>query len=168
MSHSTLVLGLGDVTRGDDGFGPCALAELRRTHALDAEIVTVEAPAVGIRLLPLLASVRRVLLVTAVHLGAPPGSIHRLEWHGHPEDLGPRLPAIRQGGIELLRTLHYWVETVPELVVLGVETDRSRGTELSACAALAVRPAVEQCVVELQRWGHRVTARSATSHHVPA
>lgn len=166
MSHSTLVLGLGDARRGDDGFGPRTVAELLRTHNLDQQIITVDAPTVGMRLLPLLASVRHVLLVTAVHVSAPPGTLHRLEWHGRPEDLGPRLPAIRRGGIELLRTLHFWVESVPDLVVLGLEADRHAGAELGVYAALAVRPAVDQCVAELRRWGHAVPSRKAIPDRV--
>jgi hydrogenase maturation protease len=159
--RSTLVLGLGDVRRGDDAFGPHVLRELQRGYVLDPQILTVEAAGVGMRTLPLLSSVGQVLLVTAVRLGGTPGALHRLEWHGRPEDLGPRLPAIRRSGIEVLRSLHFWVDPVPELVVLGVESETTTGGLLSPLVALAVHPTMDACVAELRRWGHEVTPRAA-------
>jgi hydrogenase maturation protease len=159
--RSTLVLGLGDVRRGDDAFGPHVLRELQRGFVLDPQILTLEAAGVGMRTLPLLSSVGQVLLVTAVRLGGTPGTLHRLEWHGRPEDLGPRLPAIRRSGIEVLRSLHFWVDPVPELVVLGVGSETTTGGLLSPLVALAVRPTMDACVTELRRWGHEVTPRAA-------
>ena len=159
---ATLLLGLGDVRRGDDAFGPQVLRELQRRYAFDPQVLTVEAAGVGMRTLPLLASVGHVLLVTAVRVGGMPGSLHRLEWHGRPEDLGPRLPAIRRSGIEVLRSLHFWVDPVPELLVLGVEGETSTGCALSPLVALAVHPTMDVCVGELRRWGHSVTPRPAT------
>ena len=159
--NATLVLGLGDVRRGDDGFGPHVLRELQRRYDVDAQVLTVEATGVGMRTLPLLSSVGQVLLVTAVRVGGTPGALHRLEWHGRPEDLGPRLPAIRRSGIEVLRSLHFWVDPVPELVVLGVEAETTTGGPLSPLVALAVQPTTDACVAELRRWGHEVTPRAA-------
>ena len=159
--RSTLVLGLGDVRRGDDAFGPQVLRELQQAYGLDPQILTVEAAGVGMRTLPLLSSVGQVLLVTAVRVGGTPGALHRLEWHGRPEDLGPRLPAIRRSGIEVLRSLHFWVDPVPELVVLGVESETTTGGALSPLVALAVHPTMDACVAELRRWGHEVTPRAA-------
>ena len=158
---ATLVLGLGDVRRGDDAFGPQVLRELQQRYVLDPQVLTVEAAGVGMRTLPLLSSVGQVLLVTAVRVGGTPGALHRLEWHGRPEDLGPRLPAIRRSGIEVLRSLHFWVDPVPELVVLGVEAEATTGGPLSPLVALAVHPTMDACVAELRRWGHEVTPRAA-------
>ncbi len=166
MRDVTLVMGLGDLRRGDDAFGPRVLAELQRLYQCDPPVLPVETASVTMRLLPLLSAARHVLLVTAVRLGAAPGTLHRLEWHGRPEDLGPRLPAIRRQGIELIRSLHFWVEPVPELVVLGVEGDHGVGADLSSLVALAVHPTVEECVAELRRWGHEVTPRAPTAARV--
>ena len=126
----------------------------------------MEGSSVGMRLLPLLSSVRHVLLVTAVRLGGGPGTFHRLEWQGRPEDLGPRLPAIRREGIELLRSLHFWVDPVPELVVLGVEAEHRGGSALSSLVSLAMHPTVDQVATELRRWGHDVTPRTAIAERV--
>ncbi len=168
MPGTTLILGLGDERDGDDAFGPRTLAELERLYQFDAHVIAAEARSIGMRLLPLLSSVGHVLVVTGVQLGSAPGRVHRVEWQGRPEDLGPRLPPLRRDGIELLRSLHFWVDPVPELVVLGVEGDHHRGQWLSPFVALAVHPAVEACVAELRRWGHDVTPRTVTAEQVGA
>lgn len=166
MDGGTLLIGLGDVRHGDDGFGPRVLEAMQRVAEPDAAIVTLDTPAIGMRLLPLLCVVRRVLVVTATHTGAAPGSVRRLEWEGRADDLGPRLPAIRRHGIELLRSLHFWMAPVPDLVVLGVEAERTEGEELSPLVALAVQPVANACLAELRCWGHPVTRQPA--ERVPA
>jgi len=168
MPHATLVLGLGDQRDGDDALGPRALAELERLYQFDSHVIAVETRTVAMRLLPLLSSVRQVLVMTAVRLGGAPGTLHRLEWQGRPEDLGPRLPAVRPDGIELLRSLHFWVDPVPDLVVLGVEAESHSGQWFSPFVALAMHPTVEACVAEMRRWGHEVTPRGVTAEQVGA
>lgn len=156
MINSTLIIGLGDAGRGDDAFGPRVLESLQRDAVLDPSVVVLEAAAIGMQLLPLLCVVQHVLVITTVHTGAAPGSLHRMEWQGCSDDLAPRLPAIRRHGIELLRSLHFWMDPVPDLVVLGVEGEQTSGPDLSALVALAVHPVAQRCVAELRSWGHPV------------
>lgn len=155
--HTTLVLGLGDRTRGDDGIGPHALARLVGGYALDSRILTMDAPAVGVRVLPFLTAVNQLLVIAAVRLGAPPGTLHRLEWSGTPNEFEPRLPPVRPRGIEMLRMLHYWVDPVPDLVLLGVEAMRpAAGDRLSEVADQSLDALVRAAAGELRRWGHEV------------
>lgn len=159
MPGTTLVLGLGDVARADDELGPLALAALQRGYELDDRIRRVDAAAVGVRLLPLLTSVQHLLVLAVVRLGAPAGTLHRLEWHGAPEELGPRLPPIRSEGVEMLRMLHFWIDPVPELVLLGVEGE---------AAERALPQIVAAAAAELRRWGHAVVARRVPREPVAA
>ena len=169
MPGTTLVLGLGDIERADDGLGPLALAALQRGYALDKRITTLDAPAVGVRLLPLLATMQHLLVLAVVRLGAPPGTLHRLEWRGAPDQLEPRLPQIRSDGVEILRMLHFWIDPVPELVLLGIEGEtgsRSGGTSASVDRALP--QIVQAAAEELRRWGHSVAARAVPGEPVAA
>jgi hydrogenase maturation protease len=160
VSHATLVLGLGDSARGDDGIGPLVVADLVADYELDPGILVMDARAVGVRLLPFLAAVRHLLIVAAVRLGAEPGTLHRLEWGGTPEGLEPRLPPVREEGVEVLRTLHFWVDPVPDLVLVGVEAMRPAWTQrISGPVERARRLLVLDAAAELRRWGHRVERR---------
>ena len=156
MTNATLVIGLGDPTRGDDAVGPLAAEELVR-RGVEPDVLLLDTREIGTRTLPVLAEARHVLVLGAVRLGAAPGTVHRLEWSASPDELGPGLPAFRSRGIEILRMLDAWVDTVPDLVVLGVEALRPASLEsLSAPVARALPELVESAAAELQRWGHRV------------
>jgi hydrogenase maturation protease len=151
---------LGDSARGDDGVGPLAVAKLVREYDLDAHILVMDAAAVGVRLLPFLTGVHHLLVIAAVRLGAPAGTLHRLEWSGTSDALHPRLPAVRPDGIELLRMLHFWVDPVPDLVLLGVEAMRPAPvSKLTGAVEGSLENVVENAASQLRRWGHRVNRR---------
>lgn len=161
MAHQTMILGLGDLARGDDGVGPLAVSQLVREYELDPTILVMDAQAVGVRLLPFLATVRHLLVIAAVRLGAPPGTLHRIGWSGTPDSLEPRLPAIRPDGVEVLRTMHFWVDPVPELVLLGVEAMRPASlAHLSMPVIRTLDDVVRDAAAELRRWGHQVVRRT--------
>jgi hydrogenase maturation protease len=156
MTKTTLVIGLGDHTRGDDAVGPLAAAEVTR-RGVKPDVVLLDAREIGTRMLPVLAEARHVLVLCAARLGAAPGTLHRIKWSAAPDDLGPGLPAFRSRGVEILRMWHVWVDAVPDLVVLGVEPLRpSSLVTLSAPVARALPDLVERAAAELRRWGHRV------------
>ena len=154
--QTTLVLGLGDRARGDDGIGPLAIERLSRDYDLDPRVMVMDSATIGMRLLPVLTAVKRVLVIAALRLEAPIGTLHRLQWIGAHDALEPRLPAFRPGGIELLRTLHFWIDPVPEVVVLGVEVPPATGGRPSDSARNALDTLVDAAVGELHRWGHRL------------
>ena len=71
-----LVAGVGNVLRGDDGFGPAVIGRLGE---LPAGVETVETGIGGVALLQeLLAGCDGFVLVDAVDRGAPPGTLFEL------------------------------------------------------------------------------------------
>ncbi len=72
-----LVAGVGNVLRGDDGFGPAVAGRL---GPLPAEVEVVETGIGGIALLQeLMAGCDGLVLIDAVDRGAPPGTVFVLE-----------------------------------------------------------------------------------------
>lgn len=72
-----LVAGVGNVLRGDDGFGPAVAARL---GSLPAEVEVVETGIGGIALLQeLMAGCDGLVLIDAVDRGAPPGTVFVLD-----------------------------------------------------------------------------------------
>lgn len=45
IAHQTMILGLGDLARGDDGVGPLAVSQLVREYELDPTILVMDAQA---------------------------------------------------------------------------------------------------------------------------
>jgi hydrogenase maturation protease len=75
-----LVAGLGNVLRGDDGFGPEVIWALERSGRLLPAVRTCEAGIGGIGLvIQLLDGYDGLVLVDAVDRGGPPGTLYLLE-----------------------------------------------------------------------------------------
>ncbi len=73
----SLIIGIGNPYRGDDGVG---IAVVRRLRARPPSGVTIlEAGGEGAALLDAWTDATNVILVDAVHSGAPPGTIHRFD-----------------------------------------------------------------------------------------
>lgn len=73
-----LVLGLGNLLLGDDGAGLALLEELRRERGHAAQLEFVDGGTQGLALLGLVEGRRALLVLDAVALHAPPGSVHHL------------------------------------------------------------------------------------------
>jgi hydrogenase maturation protease len=140
----TLVIGLGNSWRGDDGAGPAVARGL--LDEVQARVRVREGEPVG--LIEDWTGADAVIVVDAVSSGAPPGTIHRLDPISEP------IPAaLSQGSthafgladtIELARTL---ARLPPSLTVYGIEGEDFRaGDELS----VPVRAAVEAVRLELR------------------
>jgi hydrogenase maturation protease len=139
----TLVIGLGNTWRGDDGAGPAVARGL--LDEVQARVRVYEGEPVG--LIEDWTGADAVIIVDAVSSGAPPGTIHRLD------PLSEPIPAaLSQGSthafgladtIALARTL----DRLPaRLTVYGIE-----GEDFGAGDALStpVRAAVEAVRAEL-------------------
>jgi hydrogenase maturation protease len=147
----TLVIGVGNAFRGDDGIG-LVVAQQLRALAPDG-VAILEQSGEGTTLLEAWGDAAQVIVVDAVSSGSAPGTIHRFEATGQP------LPALFSGGsthafglaeaIELARSL----DRLPaELVVYGVEGRVFElGTGLSPEVEAAAGILIKQIAEELSR-----------------
>lgn len=143
---STLIIGVGNIYRGDDGAG---LAVARRLRENDLPGVTViEQAGEGTALMEAWRNAERVALIDAVRSQARPGTIHRFDAHQG------RLPTSvvycsthafgLAEAVELARVLA-WLP--PVLIVYGIEGARyQEGTGLSP----PVKHAVEQLATRIK------------------
>jgi hydrogenase maturation protease len=75
-----LVAGIGNVLRGDDGFGPAVIQALEASGALPPQVCTLEVGIGGISLVhELLAGCHALIIVDAVDRGGAPGTLYVLE-----------------------------------------------------------------------------------------
>ncbi|MFN8222867.1 MAG: hydrogenase maturation protease [Gaiellales bacterium] len=73
---SCLVIGCGNLLRGDDAAGP--LVARRLAEQSPADIDVVDAGTAGLSVVPLMRGRDRVIVIDAARSGSPPGTIHRL------------------------------------------------------------------------------------------
>jgi len=144
----TLVIGVGDPWRGDDGAGP---AVARRLHGV-AEVVEQRADALA--LVQALAGADHVVLVDAAASGAAPGTIRRFDAARAPLPVAAvRSPSTHAGGvadaIELARGLGRLPARLEVYAIEGREF--AHGTPLSPPVADAVRRVADLIAADVRR-----------------
>jgi hydrogenase maturation protease len=159
----TLVVGLGNPIRGDDGVG-CRVADAVREVVSPTDGVEVDSLAVGgLRLMERLIGYDRVVVIDAVATESMPmGGVRALPLEafgeasgghvisGHDTSLGTAIALARRLGADLPR----------EITIVGIEAspDFTFSETLSATMERAVPRAVE-LVLDLVRESHRGGAR---------
>jgi len=149
VSAPTLVLGLGNLLLSDDGVGLRLLADLRREAGENSQVEFVDGGTQGLALLGYVADRPRVVILDAINLGAPPGSVHVI---GGPEidQLGTRLgnTAHEGGALQILAMANLLGQAPGRVTIVGVEPALVRtGVGLSP----AVESALPQALAEAKR-----------------
>ena len=147
-----LIIGIGNALRGDDGVGPWVAGRLR--EQLLPNVSIVEASGEGTALMETWKGASSVILVDAVHSGAEPGTIHRLDAAAQPvraRFLRCSSHAFGVGeAVELARVLG---QLPQRIIIYGIEgADFAAGTKLSPAVAQAVTKALRQLLAEIRAW----------------
>jgi|WetSurMetagenome_2_1015567.scaffolds.fasta_scaffold40620_3 hydrogenase maturation protease len=134
-----LVLGLGNLLCTDDGVGVVAVQALAETRIVPEGVRVLDGGTLGLSLLPYLEDAERAILVDAIEIDAPPGTLVRLEG----DDVGPAVAtrlSVHQVGVSDLIEAARWRGRIPTtLVLLGVVP---QSTELGVDLSPPVRAAL--------------------------
>jgi hydrogenase maturation protease len=122
MTPNVLVLGIGNDFRGDDAVGLLAARELGVMHLPHVHVV--ESRGDGARLMRLWKGYSAVVLIDAVHAGAPVGTLHRLDVSHNPIPAKFLCTSSHQFGVaEAIETARALNELPERVIVFGVEID---------------------------------------------
>jgi len=138
-----LVLGLGNLLLSDDGVGPALLQQMSETEGRwKGKVEFLDGGTQGLALLGHLSGRRALIIVDALKIGAPAGTVHRLTL----SELREITPCRGNSGHEsnageLLAAAQLLDELPDRLFVVGVEPEKiTTGVGLS--------PAVQQALPE--------------------
>ena len=154
VAGSTLVIGLGNRFRSDDGVGAAALD---RIHQLCPTTPTVEASGEATGLLDLWHDLELAIVLDATRSGSPAGTVHRwaLAAGAPASELGAMGGATSShaAGLAEAWALGAALDQNPErLVVFGIEgADFEPGIQLSPAVAAAVPRVARAVRAELSR-----------------
>ena len=141
-----IVLGLGNTLHSDDGIGPQAIEKLRSDPRVPENVTLIEGGTLGLELLTYIWDCSYLLVLDAVDVGQPPGTLVRMS----SEELQtlPGRGSVHQLGVaDLLVGLRVLAHRTPEVVLLGVQPASTEwGTELSPGVA-AVLPALADAAI---------------------
>ncbi len=147
----TLVLGLGNPLRGDDGLGPAVIKWLQE-RGLSPGMVAIDGHTAGLDLVSTLAGYRRAIIVDAADMGRAPGEWARftpaqVRW----ESSGPTGVAVslHAAGLADALALGAALGVLPEeVVIFGVQPARLDWTPGLSAEAQAAMPEVGRCVLK--------------------
>jgi hydrogenase maturation protease len=148
----TLVLGLGNLVHSDDGVGVHAIQRLQGDSRVPPAVVLMDGGTQGLSLLPHISGFQRLLVIDAVDVGQPPGTLIRLE--GAALEKLPGKPSVHQLGFEdLMVALKLLGESPEEVVVIGVQPE---STDWSAELTAPVRESLDELlavvIAQLEAW----------------
>jgi hydrogenase maturation protease len=142
-----VVIGVGNEYRGDDAVGLVVVRKLKGKNLPDVRVM--EASGEGAALLEHWKNEDVVILIDAVHSGAEPGTIHRLDAHAQPIPIeffrySTHAFSVVEA-IELARALN---QLPPRLIVYGIESENfEAGVGLSLKVEKAAQK-VMKCVAQ--------------------
>jgi len=74
-ANQRVIIGVGNPFREDDGIGPAVIAQLRDDPALNAQADLYDGGTDGLGLIPVIERYTQAIIVDAVRMGLPPGTI---------------------------------------------------------------------------------------------
>ena len=156
MDGPAVVIGVGNLLLHDDGVGVRVMQALRSAAEHDPEAIPgtrfVDGGTLGLDLLPTFEGARSLLLLDAVDLDQPAGTVSVLRGDDDILAAGGTWGGCIPGGVGELLSVARLMGWLPEPVALvGIQvSDTTYGEGLSACVAAALPRAVETARDELR------------------
>jgi hydrogenase maturation protease len=121
VHSATLILGLGNPLRGDDGVGPRVVEELTRRD-LPEGVTVLDGGTGGLDLLRLLERWKRVVIVDAADMGKEPGQYARFTPDQARLVGAPGAFSLHNAGLGQVLALASALDLdLPEMVIFGVQ-----------------------------------------------
>jgi len=157
-----LILGLGNLLCSDDGVGAVAAQVIAGTRSVPEGVQVLDGGTLGLALLPYLEDAEQAILVDAIEIDAPPGTLVRLEG----DEVGPavatRLSVHQVGVADLIEAARWRGRIPPTLVLLGVVPETTElGVDLSPRVQAALPALLESVCEESRRLGFPLPPRTS-------
>lgn len=150
----TLVLGLGNILLSDEGVGVHVIHLLRERYDFPQEVEVMDGGTLALDLLPYVEDAERLLIVDAVQMNAPSGTVVRLVGEEIPGVLILKYSPHQMGLSDLLAAARLLGHSPTEIVLWGIQpATLDVGLELSPVVAAQVETLVQNVLTELHRWG---------------
>src|ERR1700690_1441630 len=149
-----VVLGLGNTLHSDDGLGPHAIQRLKNDARVPGDVSLIEGGTLGLELLTYIWDCSYLLVLDAVDVGQPPGTLVRMS--SRELQTLPGKGSVHQLGVaDLLVALRVLAHQTPEVGLLGVQPASTEwGTELSPAVAAVLPALADAAVAEVCRRPH--------------
>jgi hydrogenase maturation protease len=152
--RKVLVLGVGNLLLSDDGVGVHTIQRLQEVARLPEEVQVLDGGTSGLDLLYYLEGVSHLLVVDAIEVGQPPGTLTRLTGDQVPAYLSLKMSPHEIGLPDMLFAAKLRDLYPEEVVIWGVQPATTEvGLDLSPSVGAQVDVLLEKILEELDRWG---------------
>ncbi|MGA7870610.1 MAG: hydrogenase maturation protease [Candidatus Binatus sp.] len=161
MPDELLVLGLGNILLRDDGLGAAAVARLERNYNIPPRVRVADGGTLGLALLGLFAESEHVILVDAVRVDAPPGTLVRIDGDEVPPAVRERLSPHQVGVADLFDAARLIDSFPTSVTLLGlVPETMDLSIERSDPVDAGLEGLVEAIVREARGLGYELSPKS--------
>ncbi len=148
----TLILGVGNPLLGDDAAGVLVAQKLQQRDDLPPHVTVIDGGTDGLGLIPVMEPYRRVIIVDAVPMEQPPGTIRRFTWRDIRLNTQQQTFSLHESGMAEALVL---AETLgclpPEVVFYGVQPQNMNWDEpLSPAVEHALPTLIEALINEVR------------------
>jgi hydrogenase maturation protease len=145
----TLILGVGNPLRGDDALGVLVVQQLQARTDLPPHVTVIDGSTEGIGLIPVMETYRRVIVVDAVMMGLPAGSVRRFTWDEvHLDSAGQPLSLHQTDFTATLLLAEALNSLPPELVIYGVQPHNTEWDHPLSQAVASTLPILIEALIQ--------------------
>jgi len=150
--RNIVVLGIGNLLKGDDGVG-VRVIEALASRSLPDDVECIDGGTGGPTLMIHVEGARALIVVDAVNLGAPPGAVRAFSLEEIEDTGGPACFSLHDVGILPMLDLARALGTLPPVVrIVGVQPERfDLGDRLTPAVEDAVPRAADLVMKEIER-----------------
>lgn len=162
-SARVLILGIGNILWGDEGFGVRAVEEFHRRYALPETVEILDGGTQGLYLVNMLEGVTHLLVFDAIDYGMEPGTMKLVFDDEVPKFTGAKKMSLHQTGFqEVLSAAELMGYCPPHLALVGCQPLdlENWGGPLTEPVRTAIAPALESAAAILSSWGVDVHQRA--------
>lgn len=147
-NEQIMVLGLGNVLMGDEGFGVHVIRRLQETE-LPGGVRIMEGGVEGLNLLGHLEGIKRLLVVDVMMIDIQPGELRLIKAEQMPGEPGKHIVSFHQVGVLELMHLAELIGYQPEVTFL---VTRPEVMDWSMELSPKLQSAVDKAVEEVRKW----------------
>jgi hydrogenase maturation protease len=156
VSRRTLVLGIGNILWGDEGFGVRAVEEFHRRYAVSDDVTVLDGGTQGLYLVQFVREAEDLIVFDAIDYGLEPGTLKIVRDAEVPKFTGSKKMSLHQTGFqEVLSAAELLGDYPQRLALIGCQPLdlEDWGGPLTAPVRDAIDGATEAACRLLNEWG---------------
>lgn len=154
------VLGIGNILLSDEGIGVRVVEAINDRYELPESVEIIDGGTMGLDLLPFIEGKDKILIIDAVNIEKPPGTIVKIEGDEIPKFLGMKISVHQIGLPDMLAAAKLMGIMPEEICLIGIQPkNMETGLLLSDDVGDNLDSLVEIATNKLEEWGIKATVK---------